>query len=318
MPLKSRLFAGDAKLEDCAVRDQAHLTLGTQGVHVGKVQYALDAIDNLKIVRQELMQQVYGPSTADAVLKFKRQRAIINRAYETTADNIVGRMTIAALDAEMLKRQNLSPAIGECLRDRGGGGRQSFAETVGGGPSKAPPQLGKNLRVVFGITQQTSGPFDLAAQIKVANTALSVYGMSLDAQFGTGSTPDVLPTAQSWIIDDDIIEIRKASETARPGLPNVLRVMIVKRAANFGDTQRGKVVDGKTVKPFVFLNCNVRDLSDATLLHEMIHASHLQPQQHDGPPNSIFFGNGTVDPASVRRTDLPEAHARELAAGYFA
>src|SRR6516164_7093008 len=110
MPLRSRLFAGDAKLEDCAVRDRAHLTPGTQGAHVGKVQYALDVIDNLKIDRQELMKQVYGPSTAHAVLSFKRRRAIINRAYQTTADNIVGRMTIAALDAEMLQRQNVSPA----------------------------------------------------------------------------------------------------------------------------------------------------------------------------------------------------------------
>ena len=44
----------------------------------------------------------YGPSTAAAVLAFKTRRNIINRAYQTKADNIVGRMTIAALDAEML------------------------------------------------------------------------------------------------------------------------------------------------------------------------------------------------------------------------
>jgi hypothetical protein len=326
MPLRSRLFAGDAKLEDCAVRDQAHLTPGTQGAHVGKVQYALDVIDKLKIERQELMKQVYGPSTADAVLSFKRRRAIINRAYQTTADNIVGRMTIAALDAEMLQRQNLSLAVGECARDRGGGAvfasRQSlaFVETVGGGPAKAPPQLGKRLRVVFGITQQTSGPFDLTAQIKVANTALGVFGMSLDVQSGTDTTPDALPTAQGYVVEDDIIEIRKASETARPGLPNVLRVMIVKMGTfNFGETQRGKTLDGKTVKTFVFLNCNIRDVSDATLLHEMIHASHSNAQLHDRTPNSsIFFENGSLNPNTVRRTDLPEVHARELAAAYFA
>jgi hypothetical protein len=325
MPLKSRLFAGDAKLEDCAVRDQAHLTPGTQGAHVGKVQYALDVIDNLKIERRELMEQVYGPSTADAVLSFKRRRAIINRAYQTTADNIVGRMTIAALDAEMAQRQNLSLAVGECARDRGGGvlfaSRQpsAFAETVGA-PAKAPPQLGKKLRVIFGITQQTSGPFDLGAQIKAANTALGVFGMSLDVQSGTGATPDALPTAQSYTIEDDIIEIRKASETARPGLPNVLRVMIVKMGVfNFGETLRGKILDGKTVNTFVFLNCNIRDVSDATLLHEMIHASQPRAQQHDRTPNSsIFFENGSLDPNSVRRTDLPEVHARELAAAYFA
>jgi hypothetical protein len=324
MPLRSRLFAGDAKLEDCAVRDQAHLTPGTQGAHVGKVQYALDVIDNLKIERQELMKQVYGPSTADAVLSFKRRRAIINRAYQTTADNIVGRMTIAALDAAMLQKQNLSLAFGECARDSGRGARlfasqqsSAFAQTVGG-PAKTPPQLNKKLRVVFGITQQTSGPFDLAAQIKVANTALGVYAMSLEP--GTGTTPDVLPTAQSYTIEDDIIEIRKASETARPGLFNVLRVVIVKMGTfNFGETLRGKTLDGKTVNTFVFLNCNIRDVSDATLLHEMIHASHAQAQQHDRtPPNSIFFENGSLNPNSVRRTDLPEVHARELAAAYFA
>jgi hypothetical protein len=75
-------------------------------------------------------------------------------------------MTIAALDAEMLRRQNLSPAVGECARDSGGGAARlfasqqssAFAQTVGG-PAKTPPQLNKKLRVVFGITQQTSGPF---------------------------------------------------------------------------------------------------------------------------------------------------------------
>ena len=166
--------------------------------------------------------------------------------------------------------------------------------------------------MVFGITQQTSGPFDLAAQIKAANTALGVFGMSLDVQSGTGTTPDVL--------EDDIIEIRKASETARPGLPNVLRVMIVKMGTfNFGEAHRGKTLDGKTVKTFVFLNCNIRDVSDATLLHEMIHASHSSAQLHDRTPNSsIFFENGSLNPNSVRRTDLPEIHARELAAAYFA
>jgi hypothetical protein len=327
MPLRSRLFAGDAKLEDCAVRDPAHLTAGTQGAHVGKVQYALNVIDNLEIERQELMKQVYGPSTADAVLSFKRRRAIINRAYQTTADNIVGRMTIAALDAAMLQKQNLSLAVGECARDSGGGAARllasqqssAFAQTVGG-PAKTPQQLNKKLRVVFGITQQTSGPFDLAAQIKVANTALGVFAMSLDVQAGTGTTPDGLPTPQSYVIEDDIIEIRKASETARPGLLNVLRVVIVKMGMfNFGETLRGKTLDGKRVNTFVFLNCNIRDVSDATLLHEMIHASHAQAQQHDRtPPNSIFLENGSLNPDSVRRTDLPEVHARELAAAYFA
>ena len=47
----------------------------------------------------------YGPSTADVVLAYKRKRNIINYSYQTTADNIVGKMTMAALDKEMLARE---------------------------------------------------------------------------------------------------------------------------------------------------------------------------------------------------------------------
>lgn len=324
MALRSRLFAGDPHLEACALRDSAHLTPGTRGTHVGKVQYSLDVIDQLRIARQELIEQFYGPSTAEAVLSFKSRRAIINRGYQSTADNIVGRMTIAALDAEMLRKQNLTLARGECARDGGGGlsvgqSAQGFADAVGAPPAKAPPKLNKKLRVMFGITSETSGPFDLGAQIQAANKALDVYGMSLDVQLGT-SKPDVVSTAQSYVIEDDIIEIRKYSEVVRPGLPKVLRVIICKMPpANFGETHRGKVIDGATVAPFVFLNVNLRDVSDATLLHEMIHASHAHVQAHDnGPPSSVFFKNGSTDTNAIRRSDLPEAHARELANAYFA
>lgn len=50
----------------------------------------------------------YGPSTAAAVLAYKQQRNIINRAYQQQPDNIVGMMTITQLDAELcaLTRQS--------------------------------------------------------------------------------------------------------------------------------------------------------------------------------------------------------------------
>ncbi len=286
------------------------------------MQHALELIGDLKIDRQELLQQDYGPSTAKAVLNFKQRRAIINRAYQTTADNIVGRMTIAQLDEEMLKRQNTCIPIGECAI---GGlalseNRQFFGVTAAAsGPITAPQQLGKKLRVVFGITKDTVGPFNLAAQINAANTMLGVHGMSLDVQFGTGAKPDELPTAQGFVIEDDIIEIRKAFETVRPGLQNVLRVIIVKMGVSrFGETFRGKTIDGQIVSPFVFLNCKNRDVSEATLLHEMIHASHKQAQAHDKtPPASVFSENGSENPNSVKRTDLPDVHARELGVAYY-
>jgi hypothetical protein len=50
---------------------------------------------------RDISAQLYGPTTAAAVLAYKTRRRIINTAYQTSADNIVGRMTIAALDREM-------------------------------------------------------------------------------------------------------------------------------------------------------------------------------------------------------------------------
>jgi peptidoglycan hydrolase-like protein with peptidoglycan-binding domain len=88
----------DTKLEAAAVSDQAHITKGARGDHVRKIQLALIRLNGAAIDDDG----VYGPGTAAAVLAFKTRRNIVNRAYQRTADDIVGKMTIAALDAEML------------------------------------------------------------------------------------------------------------------------------------------------------------------------------------------------------------------------
>jgi hypothetical protein len=44
----------------------------------------------------------YGPTTAAAVLRFKTENQIINRSYQTRPDNIVGKMTMKALDQAMM------------------------------------------------------------------------------------------------------------------------------------------------------------------------------------------------------------------------
>lgn len=107
MSLQSQLFRGDPKLEAAAVNDAAHITLGCSGRHVNKIQAALIVIDGANISSDEVQQKFYGTSTAGAVLAYKQQRSIINRSYQTQADNIVGKMTMASLDAEMLKREAL-------------------------------------------------------------------------------------------------------------------------------------------------------------------------------------------------------------------
>jgi len=101
MPLVSQLYSGDPVFERCLVDDQAHITPGSRGPHVNKIQTALFTLDHYVIAQGEVQSQTYGPSTANGVLAYKRKRGIINRAYQAQADNIVGKKTIASLDAEM-------------------------------------------------------------------------------------------------------------------------------------------------------------------------------------------------------------------------
>lgn len=101
MALMSRLFAGVRELEACEVNDSAHLTPGVRGFHVRLVQTALVRLGFGGIQGLEYVQGVYGPTTAGAVLRYKTSRQIINYSYQRSPDNIVGKMTIVALDKEM-------------------------------------------------------------------------------------------------------------------------------------------------------------------------------------------------------------------------
>jgi hypothetical protein len=99
--LRSELFRGDRRLERTLVSDADHVVLGNRGEFVSKIQFAVLTLEGGSIGATELQGQVYGPETARAVLAYKTRRKIINRSYQNTADNIVGKMTIRALDDEM-------------------------------------------------------------------------------------------------------------------------------------------------------------------------------------------------------------------------
>lgn len=105
MPLQSRLFHGDPKLEAAATSNPAHVVPGAIGDHVAKIQQALLVLGDQGIDTSEQEGKRYGPSTAAAVLSYKAKRDIVNRTYQTQADNIVGIMTMAALDREMLESE---------------------------------------------------------------------------------------------------------------------------------------------------------------------------------------------------------------------
>jgi peptidoglycan hydrolase-like protein with peptidoglycan-binding domain len=107
VPLKSRLFRGDPKLEAAAVSNAAHITQGATGQHVLKIQLAVARLDGVPITQDSM----YGLKTAAAVLAYKQKRSIINRSYQTKADDIVGIMTMAALDQEMFQLEQGPSAV---------------------------------------------------------------------------------------------------------------------------------------------------------------------------------------------------------------
>jgi peptidoglycan hydrolase-like protein with peptidoglycan-binding domain len=96
MALTSRRFAGIPELEACAVDDSAHLLLGSLGPHVALVQQAL--IDLGEQIESGASGD-YGPDTEAAVTAYKTERQLLNFAGQI--DPIVGKKTMAALDAEI-------------------------------------------------------------------------------------------------------------------------------------------------------------------------------------------------------------------------
>lgn len=144
MALQSKLFCNDRQLEAAAVSDSAHIMTGARGEHVRKLQLALIELDGAKI----RADGAYGPGTAAAVLAYKRKRNIVNPAYQTTADDIVGKMTVAAMDKELRARE-IVPDRNTCTLyfavPPDAGGHRVSSNTVGlglvavgsGGPSDA-------------------------------------------------------------------------------------------------------------------------------------------------------------------------------------
>lgn len=103
---RSDLFKNDPKLEACATAPQAHLRTGTPaGPHISKIHAALALLrpGGPGISAAEQSAMAYGPATAAAVLQYKKTHVppIVNTSYQSAPDDIVGEMTIKAMDDEL-------------------------------------------------------------------------------------------------------------------------------------------------------------------------------------------------------------------------
>ena len=107
--LKAKFFAGISALEACLVSDPAHIIPGAVGDHVRRIQVALVTLDEADIEEAEVADGRNGPTTTAAILAYKTRRSIINYAYQRSPDNIVGKMTMASLDREMVAWEAQNP-----------------------------------------------------------------------------------------------------------------------------------------------------------------------------------------------------------------
>ena len=171
MALQSKLFRGDSKLEATATSDSAHILPGSAGDHVRKIQVALIRLEGAAIKPDG----VYGRATADAVLKYKQKRGIINRNYQTSEDNIVGRMTMTSLDVEMLAEE-LNPVFLQPLHPIS---RTAISRYRG--PSLAFSISGSSLFGIGGLTPvpvppaPNPGPNVLQEEVIIARGAIGTF-----------------------------------------------------------------------------------------------------------------------------------------------
>lgn len=141
--LRSELFRRNTRLERCAVDHAQHVLLGNAGDFVSKIQEALVILDNAIFTGTDVSSQTYGAPTAEAVRAYKTARNIVNRAYQSTPDDIVGIMTITRMDKEMADFEATMPEL--IRRARVGAFQRTFAafmQVAGIGPP--PPARREN------------------------------------------------------------------------------------------------------------------------------------------------------------------------------
>lgn len=322
MPLRSRLFRDDPALQACLVKDSAHVTLGTRGAHVPKIQRALAMLDGALIATGEVQTALYGKTTAAAVLAYKRQRKIINRNYQSQADDIVGKMTIERLDDEIATLELAGRPRGCTVENRGGLSarsaiRDDVVRAVGDGPAPSGPKA--VLRVVFQVAKTPSLPapstFQLLSLIRRGNELLAPHGLKLAPQAALDSFPYThsVDTKNAG----DVAGLRKAAEKAAPGHRGVLRFIFCEYESGIMHetaTSQGRATtsDVDRFENFVIMNPQTVHPDRGTLVHEAVHCSNdrFMGDQHDDDPSSIFAH-------AANRTVLKPQHARFLRAAFF-
>ncbi len=326
MALRSAMLRDDPALQACLIKDPAHIVPGARGAHVARIHKALMLLDRARIEVFELRSKLYGPSTTAAVLAYKRKRKIINPAYQTQADNIVGKMTIARLDEELFASDSRAGSDRAVCRSQGSGTVASQTNTLGVTGVSGPgfKKHGKSIRFIW---QDTQAAVDLGGGAVLAflfvNRARELmlphgldFAVSDSAPFPMVLGP-VVPDFEKVITGSQAscFSVREAAERVLVTGPETLRVICCPfsdKDQGFNGVTDGGTVAGATFPKFCLINVRKHNPDNATLLHEMLHAAKVPFPPHDQDPRSVFAE------ADVPRDKLRVEHAQKLADADFA
>ncbi len=304
MPLLSELFRGDSKLENATIHDSAHILPGSSGPHVEKIQVALMLLDSASIAPRELVIDLYGETTAASVLAYKRKRNIVNRSYQSTADNIVGKMTIASLDSEMAKRSAIQKRCGCDYTPAGEPKRKrhffAFASSGAGLLNVNAPAVQSTLDMALAaiptaLMMRNKAKQALDELISGSNTKLSALCLeALKRHYKVSRAEDVDRVARK--VRNSLAEVVSRLLSARAWLRQG-------KGGGFAETPQPR--DGHT---YIMANYSVagRLLRPTILIHEAFHDL--------SGFNEDFGGNPVVDQAAKyhqndTRTQLINAYA---------
>ena len=331
MPLLSLLLRDEPRLQNCLVNDAAHVVPGATGRHVGLIHKVLLVLEKAPISEGELRSALYGPTTAAAVLAYKRKRNIVNRTYQTSADNIVGKMTIASMDHELVLL-DARAVSGRVVCTEGGVAQPRRSAIVGagqasavGGPAasaafKPKKQRPATLRIMVQQTNRAkefgSAETLLAALYPRARELLAPHGMD----FATGAT---LPSFGPEVIDAEKVIAGSAGscgsvmESALKVLadrPETLRIIFCPFSDSgdaFGVTDGGPR-SALTLPRFCLINVRKQRGDGGTLLHEIVHAARAEMVAPDTDIKSVYSHAGNRN-----ATELPEQHAESIFTSFF-
>ncbi len=277
--LKSKLFSKpleDDRLERCLVDDGAHVQAGDKGEFVLKIQIVLDTMLGTEL--RKLEPEVYGPATARAVQDYKNSKTPkILQPWQTTADPVVGRRTIASLDQDMLEFESRLRGGGlEIPKDKKPNSGSSLAHTdVGLALTKVRAAVAKLQAYQRALANRALGisdpPFD-----PVTQAALRTH-FRLSPSDSTESGPPQRPLTRGDI--DHILNhfakiqnvLTRHQSTFTDGSPVDKKGNIVAAAAHSNSNQ---IIFSKRYKDFsdadaVMIGPNSRA---AILIHEGFHA----------------------------------------------